>query len=139
MKIIIIQNLTDMDNTYTFELSISDNSYTSKKDINWSKVTYSNSSINLNLFETLIRNGYNFCYSFQDSHICQSQKTIKNWKNTSCVFVDIDDVTTDLTTFTANLSHFPTISYTTYSNGKDNTYSYRLIYCFNEIINNVDV
>ena len=60
----------------SFNLSVSTTSYRDKKDINWSKVVYSNSRINLNLFEELIKLGYNFCYNFHKNNFNQSEKKI---------------------------------------------------------------
>lgn len=123
---------------YTFNLSISTTSYKDKESIKWNKVNYSNSRINLNLFEQLIKMGYNFCYNFNKSSFTQSEKTINNWVNTSIIFVDIDDSNIEMNEFVNNLSNKPTLYYTTYSN-KENSYRFRLVYCFNEIIEDIEL
>ena len=40
--------------------------------------------------------------------------------------------------FVNNLSNKPTLYYTTYSN-KENQYRFRLVYCFDEIIENIEL
>lgn len=122
----------------SFNLSVSTTSYRDKKDINWSKVVYSNSRINLNLFEELIKLGYNFCYNFNKNNFNQSEKKIENWVNTSIIFIDIDDSNIEMNEFVNNLSNKPTLYYTTYSN-KENSYRFRLVYCFDEIIENIEL
>ena len=122
----------------SFNLSVSTTSYRDKKDINWSKVVYSNSRINLNLFEELIKLGYNFCYNFNKNNFNQSEKKIENWVNTSIIFIDIDDSDVEMNEFVNNLSNKPTLYYTTYSN-KENQYRFRLVYCFDEIIENIEL
>ena len=122
----------------SFNLSVSTTSYRDKKDINWSKVVYSNSRINLNLFEELIKLGYNFCYNFNKNNFNQSEKKIENWVNTSIIFIDIDDSDVEMNEFVNNLSNKPTLYYTTYSN-KENSYRFRLVYCVNELIENIEL
>lgn len=122
----------------SFNLSVSTTSYRDKKDINWSKVVYSNSTINLNIFEQLIKLGYNFCYNFNKSNFNQSDKKIENWINTSIIFIDIDDSNIEMNDFINNLTNKPTLSYTTYSN-KENSFRFRLVYCFDGIIEDIDL
>jgi len=118
---------------FSFNLSVSTSSYKNKEEINWSKVSYSNSKINLNIFEELIKMGYNFCYNFNKKSFNQSEKKIDNWTNTNIIFIDIDDSEIEMNDFINNLSNKPSLYYTTYSN-KENSYRFRLVYCFNDLI-----
>ena len=123
---------------FSFNLSVSTSSYKDKASIKWNKVNYSNSSINLNIFEELIRLGYIFCYNFNKSSFNQSEKKIDNWINTSVIFIDIDDSNIEMNEFVNNLSNKPTLYYTTYSN-KENQYRFRLVYCFEELIEDIEL
>ena len=101
---------------FSFNLSVSTSSYKNKEEINWSKVSYSNSKINLNIFVELIKMGYNFCYNFNKKSFSQSEKKIDNWTNTNIIFIDIDDSDIEMNDFINNLSNKPSLYYTTYSN-----------------------
>lgn len=50
------------------------------------------------------------------------------------VNIDVDNATMSLSDFLERPIMKPTIAYTTFSNGKDGLYSYRLLYCFEEKI-----
>ena len=84
--------------------------------------------------ETLVRKGRVFCYDFHSSGPCitQRDRRIDKFKNTSVIFFDIDKVKTPMQEYVELLPFKPNLSYTSYSNGKNDRYSYRLVYVFND-------
>ena len=122
-------------------LSVSINSYPDKNLIKWNKVSYSDKSINIEEFITLIKEGYCFCHVFNHTSntFTQREKTKANFKIADSIFIDIDDSKIEMNDFINKLSIQPTIAYTTFNNGKNNLYRFRLIYIFNHSISNIDI
>lgn len=115
-------------------LSISKQSYKTKpKPVQISKMVFEVSTINLSLFAELIRNGYSYThiYNTSASTFTTSEKTIKNFKETSIISIDVDNANKSLYDFVGSLTYIPTIAYTTPSNNNETKeYRFRLVYVF---------
>jgi len=115
-------------------LSISKQSYKTKpKPVQISKMVFEESTINLPIFAELIRNGYSYThiYNISASTFTTSEKTIKNFKETSIISIDVDNANKSLNDFVGSLTYIPTIAYTTPSNNNETKeYRFRLVYVF---------
>lgn len=115
-------------------LSISKQSYKTKpKPVQISKMVFEESTINLPIFAELIRNGYSYThiYNTSASTFTTSEKTIKNFKETSIISIDVDNANKSLYDFVGSLTYIPTIAYTTPSNNNETKeYRFRLVYVF---------
>jgi len=115
-------------------LSISKQSYKTKpKPVQISKMVFEESTINLPIFAELIRNGYSYThiYNTSASTFTTSEKTIKNFKETSIISIDVDNANKSLNDFVGSLTYIPTIAYTTPSNNNETKeYRFRLVYVF---------
>ena len=85
-------------------------------------------------FAASIAKGYCYAPVFNSATFNMSEKTDANFQYSSFVSIDIDHTTVDMNTMIDGLEYKPTISYTSCSNGLDDKYSYRLIYCFSDKI-----
>ena len=124
-------------NEKIIELSVSKFSYKhkpNKSDI--TSLQFERQYLNLQEFESKIREGYCFCHCFKiASPFGVSMKTAVNFECTKTVFLDIDKKNIPMRNFIDQVSMKPTISYTTASNDPDkNVYCFRLCYVFNENI-----
>lgn len=129
-------------NNYNLNLSVSLKPYQSKEaikeDIFNSSYKYMNLNFDLDKFKYGVRNGYCFCHNFNKKEFGLTDKTYNNFVSAKFIFIDVDDTSVPMEQFYEMLSVKPTFAYTTYSNGKDDTYSFRLIYCFDDYITNRD-
>ena len=129
-------------NNYNLNLSVSLKPYQSKEaikeDIFNSSYKYMNLNFDLTKFKYGVQNGYCFCHNFNKKEFGLSDKTYKNFVSAKFIFIDIDKTSICMEQFYDMLSLKPTFAYTTYSNGKDDTFSFRLIYCFDDYITNRD-
>ena len=122
-------------------LSISKQSYKTKpRPVQISKMVFEVSTINLSLFAELIRNGYSYTHIYNTSaSFTASEKTIKNFKETSIISIDVDNANKSLNDFVGSLTYIPTIAYTTPSNNNDTKeYRFRLVYVFESPINDIN-
>lgn len=85
-------------------------------------------------FAELIAKGYCYTPIFNSAAFTMSDKTDANFDYSSFVSIDIDHTQVDMNTMVDGLEYKPTLSYTSYSNGLEGKYSYRLIYCFSDKI-----
>lgn len=85
--------------------------------------------LTLDDFSDKISQGYSFCHIFKED-----KRKNENFLYTNFVCVDVDDSKVSLIDFLAGIDYQPTIAYTTFSNGIDDLYAFRLLYFFdNEI------
>ena len=108
------------------------------KDCYWSKPTsvdyqrmeWVETTLTLTEFIASIRNGYSYC------HIYSGSRRLKaNFSYSQVVSIDVDDTCICLSDFIQTCPFVPTFAYETFSNGKDNLFSYRLVYIFEEHLN----
>ena len=126
-----------MRNDFTFHLGVSTTRY-EKKCTEWGKLRYKTMQLDIDGLEDYIRKGYCFTHTFKDvsadgSFGCQ-EKTIKNFKSTNTVFLDIDDCSLTAQEFYTSVTPQPTILYTTPSNITGEKNRFRLVYLYQDTI-----
>ena len=86
-------------------------------------------------FESLVLKGYIFCHVFGDEFGLQG-KSFQFFKESWFIVFDIDKTSVSLNDKLKSLKDdkLPSVAYTTYSNGKDGLYSYRLVYLLDKPI-----
>lgn len=131
-----------MKNNFSFELSVSTTRY-EKKCTEWGKLRYKTMQLDIDGLEDYIRKGYCFTHTFKDisadgSFGCK-EKTIKNFKSTNTVFLDIDDCNLTAQEFYASVTPQPTIIYTTPSNITGEKNRFRLVYLYQDSILSNDI
>lgn len=90
-------------------------------------------TVSVSRFIDYIISGHSYC------HIYKHNRRRKDcFLYTNIVSIDVDKTETSLCDFLATTDLKPTFAYETFSNGKDNCYSYRLVFIFEEkhIVNN---
>lgn len=106
-----------------------------------SKMVFQSTTISLEVFSELIKNGYNYTHLFNTSNpqFTTSEKKENNFKSTCMVVLDIDNANKPLNAFVGRLTYVPTIAYTSPSNNNSKQiYKCRLVYIFNEPIINAE-
>lgn len=127
-----------MENTFTFNLSISTKPYHGKNQ-SWNTTTYLKTKLTVSEFINKIKDGYCYCYVFNDldEEFGQSVKTLNNFLYSNILSIDIDDSSVEMNRYVDDLSIKPTFAYTTPSNGVKG-YRFRLVYIFNQKIKGVE-
>lgn len=127
-----------MENTFTINVSISTKSYIGKNQ-SWNTTTYLKTKLTVSEFINKIKDGYCYCYVFNDldEEFGQSVKTLNNFLYSNVLSIDIDDSQIEMNRYIDNLSIKPTFAYTTPSNGVKG-YRFRLVYIFNDKIKGVE-
>lgn len=116
---------------YSFQISVSDQAYQKKEQAKAaiSKMNFQPRSLSVNQFIQLASNGHAFCYLFRGN-----RRKPELFEGTQSIIYDIDHSPIPLDEYVDALPHKPTASYTSFSNGQDNQYSFRLVYCLREVI-----
>ena len=121
----------------TFQLGVSTTRY-EKKCNEWGKLRYQTMSVDINALAEKIQQGYCFTHNFKevdaDGSFGCKQKTIKNFKDTNTVFLDIDDCSLTAEEFYTTVTPQPTILYTTPSNVTGEKNRFRLVYLYEDAI-----
>lgn len=127
-----------MENTFTFNVSISTQNYIGK-NTSWNTTTYLKTKLTVSKFIKKIKNGYCYCYVFNDldEEFGQSVKTLNNFLYSNVLSIDIDDSQIEMNRYIDTLSIKPTFAYTTPSNGVKG-FRFRLVYIFQNKIKGVE-
>lgn len=122
----------EITNDYRFWVSVSTLKFDHKpnRETEVGKIRFQRIYPTIGDFAELISKGYCYAPVFNDATFCMNEKTDANFMYSSFVSIDIDHATVDMNTMVDGLEYKPTIAYTSCSNGLDDKYSYRLIYCF---------
>lgn len=119
---------------FTFNLNVSVGSYPKAKPSKPYLIQYANQSLTLADLEKLEKQGKSFCYNFKDVDesglVTQSQKTLNGFSYTNILFFDIDKMPISMQDYISQILYKPSLAYTTYSNGKNGKFGYRLIFAF---------
>lgn len=123
---------------FTFSVGVSTTCYTGKCH-EWGKLRYQTQELDIDGLSDLIQQGYCFTHTFNDvsddgTFGCK-EKTIKNFKSTNTVFIDIDDCSLSAPDFYQTITPQPTILYTTPSNITGDRNRFRLVYVFEKALN----
>lgn len=122
---------------FRFQLGVSTTRY-EKKCTEWKKLRYKTMQLDIDGLEDYIRKGYCFTHTFKDvsadgSFGCK-EKTIKNFKSTNTVFLDIDNSSLTAQEFYTSVTPQPTLMYTTPSNVTGVQNRFRLVYLYEQPI-----
>lgn len=127
-----------MENTqdYKFWVSLSTQKFDHKpnRDTEVAKLRFSRIYTDVEGFAEGIAKGYCYTPIFANATFSMAEKTDRNFIYSSFISIDIDHANSDMNTMVDGLEYKPTIAYTSCSNGLDDKYSYRLIYCFSDKI-----
>ena len=117
-------------NDFHFEISISEKSYRTKPSSeDYKCMKFHKVVVNPSMFMEYIRLGYSYCHVYKNNHRSNS-----DFLYTYFVNIDVDDSPISMSQCIKRAVMKPTLAHTTFSNKKNDLYSYRLIYCFSEQI-----
>lgn len=126
--------LFNRNESFRFNISISDRCYDHKptsEDYKWMSFNLVEGITVKELLE-FIKTGHSFCHVFYEN-----KRKKDNFLYTYSVFVDVDNSEESMCDFIQRCAIKPTLAYTTSSNGlKGKGFRYRLIYIFDDIIDN---
>ena len=123
---------------FTFEVSYSNSSYSSKPTSDQIKfMHFEMSKTNVDEFVNKISSGYAYCAVYNFDDFGMSQKKDSNFAYTQVISVDVDKTTISLNEALKRLKTTPTMAYNTFSNGHNDLYCYRLVYVFQEPIESI--
>ena len=123
---------------FTFEVSYSNSSYSSKPTSDQIKfMHFEMSKTNVHEFSNKISSGYAYCAVYNFDDFGMSQKKDSNFAYTQVISVDVDKTTISLNEALKRLKTTPTVAYNTFSNGHNDLYCYRFVYVFQEPIESI--
>lgn len=126
-----------MNNTMFFNLSVSSTNYVGKCQ-EWGKLRYRTMSMDIKSLVDYIKKGYCFTHTFKDVDADDSfgckQKTVRNFKSTNTVFLDVDGCSLTAQEFYNTITPKPSIVYTTPSNITGTENRFRLVYIYEDAI-----
>ena len=114
-----------------FNLSVSTRCFADKEQAKAScgSIKFATMELNQDLFLSLAGSGYAFAYNFQGN-----RRKPELFLNTPVIIYDIDKCYYSLEDYVGWLKHKPSLAYTSYSNGTDGKFSFRLVYVFDSLI-----
>lgn len=119
------------DSAFRFNISISKNSYKNKPtQADYSRMRWEKKHLTVSQFIERIRSGYSYCHIFYNN-----RRSNKCFIQSNIISIDIDKTDVCLADFVEQVQLKPTFAYETFSNGKDNKFSYRLVYVTEEPMN----
>ena len=127
---------------FKFNVSVSTTNYDGKCN-EWGKLRYSTEEVTIDSLADYITDGYCFTHTFKevsaDGTFGCTEKTIKNFKSSNTLFIDVNDSNVTAEDFFFTITPQPTILYTTPSNITGEKNRYRLVYLFEDLIFSNDV
>lgn len=113
---------------FRFEATLSEKGYSQKPiGVDYSTMKWKKKMISLNDFIDAISAGYSYCHIYVNN--CRRKD---KFLRANFVSIDVDDSNIDLFSFLNDCHLKPTFAYETFSNGKNGTYSYRLVFVFDQ-------
>ena len=114
------------DNSFEFKISISQLGYAAKPtSSDYASMKWNRETVSVSRFIDYIISGHSY------SHIYKRNRRRKDcFLYTNILSIDVDKTETSLCDFIATTDLKPTFAYVTFSNGKDNCYSYRLVFLY---------
>lgn len=119
------------DVNYEFDVSISTVAYKHKPGCtDYMRMKFKKEHLSLQEFIEKITLGHSFCHIYKDN----IRKKV-NFLYTYIICIDVDEYNVSMQDFVNGIeTHKPTFAYTTFSNGTDGLFSFRLVYCFDSRI-----
>lgn len=119
------------DVNYKLDISISAVAYKHKpNNTDYMRMKFKKEHLSLLEFIEKIAHGYSFCHIYKDNI-----RRKANFLYSYIICIDVDDYDVPMQDFVNGIeTHKPTFAYTTFSNGTDGLYSFRLVYCFDSRI-----
>jgi len=115
---------------FKFTISITDKCYKTKPtSYEYASMRFHTDELTLDEFCDKISRGYSFCHIFKNN-----LRRNENFIKTNFICIDVDDSKVSLIDFLVGIDYQPTIAYTTFSNGIDDLYAFRLLYFFDSEI-----
>lgn len=120
---------------YNFILSVSTRCFADKEQAKSScgSIKFVPREIDQDTFLSLAGSGYAFTYIFKGN-----RRKPELFLNTSVIIYDFDHCDQPMEEYIAGLMYPPTMGYTTYSNGRDGEFSFRLVYCLDTKVEDED-
>lgn len=123
---------------YEFRLFVSQEGYPEKPTKEAvSKIVFEPQQLTIEDALQLAVQGNAFCYNFNTngrSTLPIKQKTTDNFSSTSVIFFDFDKMDMSMHKYIDSIPYKPSFAYTSYSNGENNQYRYRLVYALRQTI-----
>lgn len=112
---------------YRLEISLSSCAYAHKPNgDDYKRMSFQKENLSLKEFIDRITRGHSFCHIFKDN-----RRKNANFLYTYIICIDVDDYKLPMMDVVNGIGTYkPTLAYTTFSNGADGLYSFRLAYCF---------
>ena len=127
---------------FKFNVSVSTTHYEGKCN-EWGKLRYQTKEVTIDELGDYITEGYCLTHTFKevsaDGTFGCKEKTIKNFKSSNTLYIDVDDSNVTAEDFFSTITPQPTILYTTPSNLTGEKNRYRLVYIFEDLIFSNDV
>lgn len=121
-----------LNESWRFNLSISDRCYSQKPtSVDYQSMSFHVETLNTTELVERIKCGYSICHVFQDN-----RRIKRNFLYTHAVFIDVDDSTVSMEDLIGRSEQKPTIAYTTFSDGRNGLYRFRLIYIMDVSVKN---
>ena len=127
-------------NDYKFEVSISTERFDHKpdRDIEVPYLVFNQTITDIKGLIDSIAKGYCYAPIFELSTFDMHHKYKEDFRYSFFVSIDVDHVQVDMNTMIDGLKYKPSFAYTSCSNGENEEYSYRLLYCFFEKLEGID-
>lgn len=128
------EKLFNLNESYRFDISISDRCYDHKPTSeDYKSMSFHVENLSTKELIVKIKSGHSICHVFKDN-----RRTKKNFMYASAVFIDVDEGPQPMESFLDGCEHKPSIAYTTFSDGMNGSYRFRLIYLFDKHITSAE-
>lgn len=130
------------DNEIRLNLCVSQQGFTTKPTGEQvPKIVFNPRRVTIDTVLLYARQGRVFCYLFStrnpDGLITLKDKKIENFKATSTIIYDFDDMEMSMMHYIGSLPYKPSFAYPTYSDGKNGLFRFRLAYVFDNEVTSV--
>ena len=125
---------------YKFEVSISDQSFDHKpdKDTEVPDITFTKKTVDVTGFCEYMLEGHCYAPVFASDTFSMTDRSNKNFRYSYLVSVDVDHSQETMTEMVDRLEFKPTCAYTSTRNGLNGENRFRLVYCFEDRIEELD-
>ena len=122
----------------TFDVSLSTERFDHKPtDSEVRKLRFKKTTTDVSGLLEAIMNGYCYTSVFSTDTFGMSGKNNRDFRYTNIISIDVDHSSETMDDMVERLNYKPTFAYTSCSNGMDGENRFRLVYCFEEKIEDV--